>query len=231
MPVSVKRDSTPPSPPQIVGLSTQVYTPDTLPGSISCSSFDTVSDVTSCVLTGFDASIGPHTVTAVATNGAGLTSSSALAYVVAQPPATPPPPTPPVIPPAASGLAVSKGTLTALARSGMTITLSAAEDVTNLAVTLRALVPKASGHGTHYVSVGSTKVTVHKGIAHVKIRLTSSGARKVAKLEHVTFRITVTGRALGAKLATLHEIAHAQTLIRAARARAARSRPCTLKSR
>ena len=54
VPVSVKRDSTPPSPPRSWASRRRRTRPTAFPRSISCSSFDTVSDVTSCVVTGFD---------------------------------------------------------------------------------------------------------------------------------------------------------------------------------
>ena len=49
---------------------------------ISCSATDGVSGVTSCVISGFSKKKGKHTLTATATNGAGLTSTAKFKYKI-----------------------------------------------------------------------------------------------------------------------------------------------------
>ena len=49
---------------------------------VSCSATDTVSGVTSCVISGFSKKKGKHTLTATATNGAGLTSTAKFKYKI-----------------------------------------------------------------------------------------------------------------------------------------------------
>ena len=49
---------------------------------ISCSATDAVSGVTSCVIKGFSKKKGKHTLTATATNGAGLTSTATFKYKI-----------------------------------------------------------------------------------------------------------------------------------------------------
>ena len=50
---------------------------------------DPTSGVTGCTVSGHGAALGPHTLTATATNGAGLTSTATLAYTVVAPTLTP----------------------------------------------------------------------------------------------------------------------------------------------
>jgi subtilisin family serine protease len=49
---------------------------------ISCTAGDPTSGVTSCVISGFSKKKGKHTLTATATNGAGLTSSATFKYKI-----------------------------------------------------------------------------------------------------------------------------------------------------
>ena len=49
---------------------------------VSCTATDAVSGVTSCVISGFSKKKGKHTLTATATNGAGLTSTAKFTYKI-----------------------------------------------------------------------------------------------------------------------------------------------------
>ena len=49
---------------------------------ISCTATDAISGVTSCVISGFSKKKGKHTLTATATNGAGLTSTATFKYKI-----------------------------------------------------------------------------------------------------------------------------------------------------
>ena len=86
-PLSVKIDPTAPSQPAFTGIRARTYLPATLPSSraIKCSSGDPTSGVVGCNVSGYRSRLGAHVLTATATNGAGLTATSTLAYTVAKP--------------------------------------------------------------------------------------------------------------------------------------------------
>ena len=87
VPVTIRRDSTAPSAPTFSGIGAKTYLPATLPkaSAIQCVAADPTSGLTGCVVTGYGAGIGAHTLTATATNGAGLTTAATLKYSVAKP--------------------------------------------------------------------------------------------------------------------------------------------------
>ena len=87
-PLAVKHDVSPPSAPTISGIAAQTFAAGQLPAqsAIGCSAEDATSGVSSCTVGGYDAAPGAHTLTATATNGAGLTSTASLDYTVAAPP-------------------------------------------------------------------------------------------------------------------------------------------------
>ena len=82
--ITVKHDGTPPTPPVITGIAYGTFSRRTLPAlsKLSCSATDPTSGVSGCAVTGYDATNGPHAITATATNGAGQTSTTTLPYVV-----------------------------------------------------------------------------------------------------------------------------------------------------
>ena len=84
---------------------------------------------------GFGTAFGAHSLTATATNGAGLTTTSTLGYVVAKPVAI-------------AKLKLTKLRLAKLRSSGLTLRVRVAAASTRLVVKLTALVPNASGAGT-----------------------------------------------------------------------------------
>jgi hypothetical protein len=80
----IKVDVTPPTTPTISGISSQLYPINSLPAqsAISCASTDATSGLKSCVVSGYSAAVGAHTLTATATDNAGNTSTSTLTYTV-----------------------------------------------------------------------------------------------------------------------------------------------------
>jgi hypothetical protein len=82
--VTLKRDATPPDAPAFTGIDATTYEASTLPASaaVGCTSSDTTSGLASCTVSPLDASPGEHTITATATDNAGLTSTSTLTYTV-----------------------------------------------------------------------------------------------------------------------------------------------------
>ena len=133
----IRLDSTPPTAPAFAGISAGVvYHPATLPAvaSVGCAASDATSGVASCTVTGYSSAPGPHVLTAVAVNDAGLSSTSTLAYTVAKPAAI-------------SSLTAGGGlTLRKLMRSGMSLTVAVATASTRLSIALVAKTPKQAGH-------------------------------------------------------------------------------------
>lgn len=83
--VIVRRDATPPAAPAFTGIAAATYDSASLPaqGNVGCTSSDATSGIASCAVSGVDRSAGEHTLTATATDEAGLTSTSTLTYIVA----------------------------------------------------------------------------------------------------------------------------------------------------
>lgn len=143
--MTVERDSTPPSAPLIGGIAPKSYLTTALPAaaSIGCVASDPTSGVAGCTVAGYSAIAGAHTLTATATNGAGLVATATLAYTVAKPAAI-------------AQLTLAKGvTLAKLATSGLPVTLRVATASTKLVVKLVARVPKATGKGTRMIVLGT----------------------------------------------------------------------------
>jgi hypothetical protein len=82
--VTVKRDSTPPLTPTITGVEAGSFTPASLPPveAIGCIATDATSGLASCTVAGYSSQSGTHTLTATATDNAGLQSASTLTYEV-----------------------------------------------------------------------------------------------------------------------------------------------------
>jgi hypothetical protein len=81
--VTFKRDGTAPTAIAFHGIKKK-YKNGKKPkkNKVTCSALDSVSGVTSCVISGFSKKKGKHTLTATATNGAGLTSSATFTYKI-----------------------------------------------------------------------------------------------------------------------------------------------------
>jgi hypothetical protein len=79
-----KIDSTAPTSIQFIGINAQTYPISDLPagGAISCIANGDVSGLSSCVVTGYSAAYGSHTLTATATDNAGGQSVGQLTYLV-----------------------------------------------------------------------------------------------------------------------------------------------------
>jgi hypothetical protein len=81
--VTVKRDASAPTGLAFHGIKKQ-YKNGKKPkkNKVSCTASDPTSGVTSCVISGFSKKKGKHTLTATATNGAGLTSTATFKYKI-----------------------------------------------------------------------------------------------------------------------------------------------------
>lgn len=84
--VLIRRDTVQPTVPVFTGISPGNFTPATLPapGSIGCNSTDATSGVASCTVSGYDSAVGVHTLTALAVDQAGLSSTATLQYTVSE---------------------------------------------------------------------------------------------------------------------------------------------------
>jgi hypothetical protein len=82
--VTLRRDTAAPAAPTFAGITAATFTTATVPAqaAITCTASDATSGLASCAVSGYSAALGPHTLTALATDVAGNTASSALAYTV-----------------------------------------------------------------------------------------------------------------------------------------------------
>ena len=189
--VAIKRDASPPSPPAFSGIAAQSYSAAQLPAAnaIGCTASDPTSGVSGCAVSGHSSALGTNTLTATATNGAGLTSTATLAYTVIAP-------APPAVArlAAISGLTVSRSRVkvASIVRSGVAATLTAARANTKLKVTLRL----------RGKIVGTLSKTVRKGRASLRVTLTRTGRARL-RANPGTLAITVTGSAAGVTTTTL----------------------------
>jgi hypothetical protein len=80
----IKVDTTAPSNITFNGILPKLYPVNSLPASsaISCTAFDGLSGLNSCVVTGYSNAVGSHTLTATATDNAGNQSTNTLTYTV-----------------------------------------------------------------------------------------------------------------------------------------------------
>jgi hypothetical protein len=181
-PVTIKRDSVPPSAPSFTGITAGAFAADKLPApnAIGCSATDATSGVTSCVVSGFSAVPGSHTLTATATDQSGLTSSSTLTYTVK--------------PFAAGGLkVVGRQTIRSVLSSGFKVTLTVATNATTLKGPLKV------GKKT----VGTLKTKKSRGKATLKIKLNKAGKKLLARAGKAKFVLTVTATSPNGSPATL----------------------------
>ncbi len=156
VPVTIKRDASPPSTPTFTGIKSGAFNAKRLPGRsrVRCTATDPTSGVDSCRVSGFSRRPGTHTLTAVATNDAGLTSTARLRYRVR--------------PAAARRLHVRRRIALATLRThGIAFSVSVRVRPTTLVARL--------------FSKGKVVGRVHRrssrGTAHMRVRLNSRGRR------------------------------------------------------
>jgi hypothetical protein len=193
LPLTIRRDSTPPSAPSFAGIGAKTYLPATMPkpAKVHCAADDPTSGIASCRVTGYGTAFGSHTLTATATNAAGLTTTRTLKFAIAKPPAI-------------SSLRLTKLRLAKLRSSGLTLALRVAAPSTRLVVRLVATIPAASGGGTRTVVVGSlARAGVGAGARTLRVRLTPAGVLALRSLERATLRVTIRGTSARAKLVDL----------------------------
>jgi subtilisin family serine protease len=183
VPLAIKIDSTPPTAPAFIGIGARTYAPAALPpaASIRCIANDATSGIAGCTIAGYKLGPGAHTLTAIATDAAGLSAKSTLTYTVSKPPAI-------------AQLTLARSlTLAQLARSGIPLSVHVAAGSTRLVVTLVARVPKASGRGTVALALGSLTRKVPAGTAHLRIGLTARAKRQLRGVSKTTLKVTVRG--------------------------------------
>ncbi len=189
--VTINHDSSPPAAPAFTGIAARSFTPAQLPAAaaVGCTSSEPTSGVAACTVSGFSAALGPHTLTATATNGAGLTATATLAYSVAA--ATG----------GSGGLAAAISALIATKKSVKvsTITQFGVKATVKAAKTKTKLVTTVTLRGKR---VASQTRNVSKGSIRLKIRLGRTGRSRLrARPGQLT--IKVVGSASGFKTATL----------------------------
>jgi hypothetical protein len=193
VPVTIKRDSTPPSPPAFTGITGKTYLPATLPrvSKIHCNAVDTTSGISGCTVKGYSSAVGAHTLTATATDDAGLTTTATLRFTVAKPAAI-------------TRLRLAKLTLARLRSSGLTLQLRVAAASTRLVVKLVATIPRAAGAGTRTITIGTlTRRNVAPGTRRLHIALTPAGKRALSTRSRASLKVIVAGSSSRAKAASL----------------------------
>lgn len=199
VPVTIRRDATPPDLPTFTGIGPGTYALAATPpaAAIGCASADGVSGVTGCAVTGYDVSPGPHRLVATAVNGAGLSSVATLDYTVtADTVIVQPPPVPPA---AAKGLTLTKRSLSTLRGRGLALAVTTARPGTQLRISLKAKLPGARKATT----VGTLAKTVPAGKRTLLVALTKKARTALKRAKKTTIAVTVTATASGATKATL----------------------------
>jgi hypothetical protein len=216
VPVVVRRDSTPPTAPAITGIAATTYLDSTVPAAsaIGCDASDPTSGIDSCTVAGYDGSIGVHVLTAVATDGAGLTSTSSLTYTVIATPPTPPTPTP-VVPLALPSQSAAKpasiarlavagiASLPTVERTGVAVSVDVATASTRLFVKIVATLPRSKGHAAKKLTLATLARQVGKGSNHLRIPLSASARRALAGRARASITVEIRGSSNGSKSATL----------------------------
>jgi hypothetical protein len=178
VPVTIKRDASPPTTPTFTGIKTGTFNAKRLPGKsrVRCSATDPTSGVDSCKVTGFSRRPGRHTLKGVATNDAGLTSTARLQYRVRAA--------------AARRLSASRRiALPTLRSSGLAFSV-------NVRVKPTTVVGRLVSRGK---VVGRMRKRVGKGTAHLRVTLNARGRR----LGPGTLTLVVTASSPKASTATL----------------------------
>lgn len=192
--VVIRRDTAPPAPPTITGIGAGPFTATSIPpgAAIGCTSTDATSGVSGCSVAGYSIELGQHTLTATATDNAGLRSTSTLTYTVVLPPPT-----------------IGSFTGPKSARSGKSVTFTLGLDLgatVSFAVERQETGRKVKGACVkqtrknrkaksckRYVTVGSFTSTLAAGSAKAKF----SGKVKGRKLPAGTYRLTATPTGVG----------------------------------
>ena len=179
--ITVKHDASPPTKPTFSGIAAKHYAPGKVPRSsaIHCSASDPGSGVDGCVVSGFKAKAGRHTLSGTATNDAGLTTTGTLSYTVN----------------AIGGLTLPKRfSVRSLFSSGLPIGIVVGSGKTKVAAKLTGSVAGAA----RTLVLGSVKKTFTKpGKAKLRLRLNGAGRRAFTSGKLASIKLTVTGKAGG----------------------------------
>lgn len=181
--VTLKRDGSPPTRPSFSGISARHYTVGRAPraSSVRCQASDATSGVASCVVSGYSTRQGRHTITATATNGAGLRTTAKLTYTVSPPLAI-----------SALRAAKSRLAIASILSHGVGASLRAAGRRTRLKATLIA--------GRHVVATLERTVKAGKVSLHLDV---SANGRSQLQRAAGPLKLKVTGSARGFTTTTL----------------------------
>src|SRR4051812_2820920 len=183
-PVTIRRDTAPPSAPTITGMNPgAAFTiSGRLPpqSKVGCAATDATAGVASCVVTGYSKNPGRHTLTATATDQSGLTSTSTLTYRVK--------------PFAAKKLTIPTQSLRSVLTTGLACRVTVVAKQTTLKAILKV------GHSV----VG--RVTAKKkkpGKATLRIKLSKGGEALVRRSSRAKFSLAITATSKAASTAKL----------------------------
>ncbi|MBJ7518853.1 MAG: S8 family serine peptidase [Solirubrobacteraceae bacterium] len=171
--VTLRRDTRPPDTPQITGIG-GAYPAGQVPTAVGCVSSDATSGLASCTVTPVQTAVGAHTLTATATDNAGLTSTSTVAYEVVAVPV--------VVPVPAGGVAgISAGSF----RAASVVTLPSATRCVPATTRLKVRVRAPRGGAIRAVTVTMTGVKSAR-------TLKKAGTITLARLQRKRATVTVT---------------------------------------
>ena len=136
---------------------------------------------------------GKHVLTATATNGAGSTAVSMLAYTVTKPAAI-------------SKLTIKTTglTLAKLVASGFPVAAKVVAKSTRLKLTVTAVVPKRSGKGTLTIPLAAVSKRFKAGTARINVTLTRKAKSQLAAVARAAITVTARGTASLTTPARLH---------------------------
>jgi hypothetical protein len=178
-PVTIRRDSTPPSSPTFTGI--RAGTLKRLPAgrNVGCRADDATSGVASCVVRGFSRKAGRHRLRAVATDESGLSSSATLTYRIRA---------------AAARLRIPrKQSIGTVLRDGFECSLQVAANRTTLVAALKV------GKTT----VGKLKARRNRGKRKLQVQLSRAGRAKLAGAATAELKLVVKARSRGTAPATV----------------------------
>jgi hypothetical protein len=186
-PLTIKRDTVPPAAPAFTGISGGAsFTTLNVPAqnAVGCTSSDATSGVASCVVSGYSAATGSHTLTASATDESGLTSTSTLTYSVS------------VARAGARSLKLArKQTIHTVLKKGLKLTLVVGGDRTALDAVLKL------GRTT----VGRLKTTKKSGMATLSVKLSKAAKKKLKNRNSAQLALTIKATGPNVLSATLQK--------------------------
>jgi hypothetical protein len=187
--VTISRDATPPAPPAFEGIAAGNVARSRLPdeSELSCTSTDATSGIAGCSVTGFETSLGQHTLTATADDNSGLRSTSTLDYAVVRA--------------LARVAAATRVSFARLARRGLPFRFDVGMDRTRVAIRLIFDTPGGARAARRTV-VGKASRRLRAGRRTVTVKLGRRGRRVLRGRRRTELQVRIAARPPGSGPAT-----------------------------